>query len=442
MFERSLDHLQPRRNYAFFIAPEEEKPVARIKVVGVGGGGCNAVSSMISWGLSGVEFIAINTDVQNLNTCLAPNKIQIGAAVTKGLGTGGNVELGRKAAEEDRDKISKALEGADMIFIATGLGGGTGTGSSPVISSIAQSTGALVVSVVTMPMTEEGPQKRKIAEKGLYELRDSCDSIIVVPNDRIELAIDKNASAREGYDKPHEVLFNAVKGISDVILKSGTINVDFADVKTVLRNSGEALMGIGRAKGENKVIEAVNNAISSPLLEAIDLRNAHSILINFSGSASMTFNEIKEAMRRISEMVNPNAYIKFGVVYDDSLADEVFVTVIATGYNRISRLSIPHEENELSFIKDSTPPNLNPVTTVPDDGLDFDVAVYNPDDDSIYQIPTYLRIKGQPKDDEQKDEKPEQDNNEDKNIFDDLKKKKNKRDDEDDSSALLRKLMD
>ncbi len=442
MFQTSLDHLQNRRNYAFFVPADEENQVARIKVVGVGGGGCNAISSMISRGLNGVEFIAINTDVQSLNKCLASNKIQIGAAITKGLGTGGKVELGRKAAEEDRDKIIKALEGADMVFIATGLGGGTGTGSSPVVGSIARSTGALVVSVVTKPLTEEGPQKKKIAEKGLQELKEICDSIVVVPNDRIELAIDQNYSARDGYDKPNEILYNAVKGISDVILHSGEINVDFADVKTVLRDSGEALMGIGRSKGENKVLEALNNAISSPLLEEIDLSKAHSLLINFSGSASMKYSEVKEAMKRVNQMINQNAFIKFGIVNDDSLGDEVLVTVIAAGYNRISRISIPEEPTELKLINDTTPSSLDLTPSIKDVEINFEDATYNPDDDEHYQTPTFMRVKGLQKEDEKRDVDQHKDEAVDENdIFDDLKKKK-KKDEEDDTSAFLRKLMD
>lgn len=445
MFQNRLDHIPTQRNYAIFIAQEEEAQVAKIKVVGVGGGGCNAVSSMISRGLSGVEFIAINTDVQSLNTCLANNKIQIGAAITKGLGTGGKVELGRKAAEEDRDKIFKALEGAEMVFIATGLGGGTGTGSSPVVANIAKSTGALVVSVATKPLTEEGPQKKKIAEKGLIELREVCDSIIVIPNDNIELALDRNASAHEGYDKPNEILFNAVKGISDVILKSGKINVDFADVRTVLRDSGEALMGIGRASGENKVIEALNKAISSPLLEEIDLRNAHSLLVNFSGSSSMKYVEVREAMKRVNEMINPNAFIKFGIVNDENLGDEVMVTVIATGYSRISRLSIPEETStELKLIKEEIPPSFNSTSDISPIEIDFNDVSYEPEKDNEFQIPTFLRVKGIPKDDEKKNNLADQSESQDDNsLYDELKKKKDKKNnDENDTSAFLRKLMD
>lgn len=442
MFQNRLDHIPTQRNYAIFIANEDEAQVAKIKVVGVGGGGCNAVTNLISRGLNGVEFIAINTDVQSLNACLASNKIQIGAAITKGLGTGGKIELGRKAAEEDREKIFKALEGAEMIFIVTGLGGGTGTGSSPVVANIAKSTGALIVAVATKPLSEEGPQKKKIAEKGLIELREVCDSIIVIPNDNIELALDKNASAHEGYDKPNEVLFNAVKGISDVILRSGKINVDFADVRTVLRDSGEALMGIGRASGDNKVVEALNKAISSPLLEEIDLRNAHSLLINFSGSSSMKYLEVKEAMKRINEMINPNAFIKFGIVNDENLGDEVMVTVIATGYSRISRLSTADEtSSELKLLRDNIQPSNNYSSDDSTIEIDFSNVTYEPEKDNEYQTPTFMRVKGIPKDEEKKNDKLDQDENQDeKKIYDELKNKKKKGND--DTSAFLRKLMD
>jgi cell division protein FtsZ len=452
-----LDHIPPRRTYAIFIDEEpEEQPVAKIKVVGVGGGGCNAISSMITRGLNGVEFIAINTDVQSLNTCLAPNKLQIGASITKGLGTGGKVELGKKAAEEDREKILKALEGAEMVFITTGEGGGTGTGASPVVGSIARSTGALVVAVVTKPSALEGTQRGKIAEKGIAELREYCDSLIVIPNDNIKHAIDKNVSVFAGYDKPNEVLYNAVKGISDLILRSGKINVDFADVKTVLRDSGDAIMGIGRASGENKVIEALNKAISSPLLEEIDLRHSHSVLVNFTGSDSMTFFEVDEAMKRLQEMLNPNCFIKVGVVHDQDMGDEVMVTIIAAGYNKIPKLQKPVDETPNLTLIDGNDivsggqlvgPDGSDITTEID--LDFlPDTTYKPENDSQYEIPTFKRLKpNNPDDNIKKTEKDQEQDKKDKNETDDeflkeIKKQKRKDDDESDTSAFLRKLMD
>lgn len=452
MDSNRLDHLTPRRNYAIFIAPESEnQPVAKIKVVGVGGGGCNAINSMISRGLTGVEFIAINTDAQSLNTCLAPNKIQIGASITKGLGTGGKVELGKKAAEEDREKILTALEGAEMVFIATGEGGGTGTGASPVVAHLARSTGALVVAVVTKPSVLEGSPKVKIAEKGIIELREYCDSLIAISNDNIQLAIDRNASVFEGYDKPNEVLYNAVKGISDLILRNGRVNVDFADVRTVLRDSGDAVIGIGRAAGENKVIEALNKAISSPLLEEIDLRHSHSILVNFTGSESMTYLEVVEAMKRLQEMLNPNAFIKYGLVKENDMDNEVMVTIIATGYNKISRLTKPAETNELKLIKEleaiPATPDLQPIKN--DDELPFDLIdttfTYDPEKDAFYEIPTFNRKKivsaGNQDDGKDKIQDTDQFDETDKKLLDELKKQTNK-EDEDDTSAFLRKLMD
>jgi len=444
-----LDHITPRRNYAIFIAPEaEEQPVAKIKVVGVGGGGCNAINSMITRGLNSVEFIAINTDAQSLNTCLAPIKIQIGASITKGLGTGGKVELGKKAAEEDRDKIMKALEGAEMVFITTGEGGGTGTGASPVVAHLARSTGALVVAVVTKPSILEGTPKVKIAEKGIIELREYCDSLIAISNDNIQLAINETASVFEGYDKPNEVLYNAVRGISDLILQSGQVNVDFADVRTVLRDSGDAVIGIGRASGENKVIEALNKAISSPLLEAIDLKHSHSVLVNFTGSDSMTFIEVHKAMERLQEMLNPNAFTKYGFVKDTDMENEVMVTIIATGYNKISRLERTQESNELKLIKDDEPSSIGlisqPITKESEPEIDLTLSldeIYSPEKDSIYEVPPFMRNKVALQDGKDDGKDKNQTDEIDKNMLDNLKRQKNK-EDEDDTSAFLRKLMD
>lgn len=435
-----LDHI-PQRNYAIFLAPEQE-PVAKIKVVGVGGGGCNSINSMITRGLTGVEFIAINTDVQSLNACIASNKIQIGATITRGLGTGGNVELGKRSAEEDREKILKALDGAEMVFITTGEGGGTGTGASPVIGSIARSTGALVVAVVTKPSIFEGNQRVKIAEKGINELREYCDSIIVIPNDNIQLAIHDNASAFEGYDKPNEVLYNAVRGISDLILKNGNINVDFADVKTVLRDSGDALMGIGRASGQNKVIEAFNKAISSPLLEEIDLRNVHSILINFTGSSKMTYTELNEAKKRLNEMINPNSFIKFGIVKDEDLSDEVMVTIIATGYSKIPRLiSTDMSDTKMKLVTEEKVATNHTIIESNEIDLIIGNKTYNPDEDTEFIRPAFDRLKVKPSNiNKENDENRAQEKSEKTSLLDELKRKN--QEDEDISSALLRKLMD
>lgn len=441
MFENRLDHSTTQRRYAIFIAPEE-KPIAKIKVIGVGNGGCNAINDMISRGLSGVEFIAVNTDAQNLLSSISPNKIQIGAALTKGLGSGGNVDLGRKAAEEDKEKIYQALEGAEMVFVATGLGGGTGTGASPVVAGIAKSTGALVVAVVTKPFRYEGEQKIKTAEKGIHELKEVCDCLITIPNDNIGLVIDTSkVSAFDAYDVPNEVLFNAVKGISDVILKNGKINVDFADVKSVLRDSGEALMGIGRASGQNKVVEAVNKAVSSPLLEEMDLRSCHSVLVNFTGSDSMSFAEVQEAMQKISEMVNPNAFKKFGLVKDDSLKEEVMVTIIATGYNKITRLNKTRDDGtELKLLTEELPAVLPTATVSETLNFDLEIGTYDPNDIEKYDIPTIMRVKGMSN--AKSANNSDLLNSEDENLLENIRKNKSKENDEEDASKFLRKLMD
>lgn len=441
MFENRLDHSTTQRRYAIFIAPEE-KPIAKIKVIGVGNGGCNAINDMISRGLNGVEFIAVNTDAQNLLSSISPNKIQIGAALTKGLGSGGNVDLGRKAAEEDKEKIYQALEGAEMVFVATGLGGGTGTGASPVIAGIAKSTGALVVAVVTKPFRYEGEQKTKTAEKGIHELKEVCDCLITIPNDNIGLVIDTSkVSAFDAYDVPNEVLFNAVKGISDVILKNGKINVDFADVKSVLRDSGEALMGIGRASGQNKVVEAVNKAVSSPLLEEMDLRSCHSVLVNFTGSDSMSFAEVQEAMQKISEMVNPNAFKKFGLVKDDSLKEEVLVTIIATGYNKITRLNKTRDDGtELKLLTEELPSVLPTATVSETLNFDLEIGTYDPNDIEKYDIPTIMRVRGMSN--VKSAHNSDLLNSEDENLLENIRKNKSKENDEEDASKFLRKLMD
>ncbi len=438
MFENRLDHIPTKRKYSIFIAPEET-PVANIKVIGVGGGGCNAINGMIERGLNGVEFIAINTDVQSLNYCKAITKIQIGASITRGLGTGGNVELGRKSAEEDREKIMKSLQDARMIFITTGLGGGTGTGASPVIASIARSTGALVVAVVTKPFSSEGKQKSQTAEKGITELREICDSIIVVPNDNIQLALkDEQISVFAGYDKPNEILYNAIRGISDVILKNGYVNVDFSDVSAILRESGEAILGIGRAKGENKVIEAFDNAVSSPLIEPIDLSKVTNLLVNFTGSELMTFSEVISAQEYIKSKANQNAFIKFGLVKDENLRDEVLVTVIATNYGKINQLTKTATFSDQAKKGEGGLVLVNEVRD-PYNGIDIlfhhpdEPIKYNPEDDEIYEESTFRRFKSDSNNFQKKSVDREAD------LLDEIKKSK---DDEDHSSKFLHSLMD
>jgi cell division protein FtsZ len=304
---------------------------AKIKVVGVGGSGCNAVNTMIRMGLSGVEFITANTDKQALDASLAPTKMPIGQELTKGLGAGANPEIGRKAALEDYAKISELLAGADMVFITAGMGGGTGTGAAPVFAKIAKEVGALTVGVVTKPFQFEGRKRMKHAEQGMTWLRENVDSLITIPNQRLLAISGSSLSMMDAFKKADEVLLNAVQGISDLINHTGLINSDFADVRTIMQNKGLALMGIGLASGENRAVEAATNAISSPLLEDVSIEGATGIIINITGSSSLSIHEVNEATTLIMEAAHEDAEIIFGTVIDESLKDQVKVTVIATG---------------------------------------------------------------------------------------------------------------
>lgn len=304
---------------------------AKIKVVGVGGGGCNAVNTMIRAGLTGVEFIAANTDKQVLESVLAPNKIAIGQELTRGLGAGANPEIGRKAALEDYTAISEMLSGADMVFITAGMGGGTGTGAAPVFAKIAKEVGALTVGVVTKPFLFEGKKRMKQALEGIQSLRESVDSLIIIPNNRLLNISGANLSMMEAFKKADDVLLNAVQGISDLINHTGYINSDFADVRTIMENKGLALMGIGYGTGEHRAVEAATSAISSPLLEDISINGATGIIINITGGSSLTLHEVNEATSIIQEAADEDAQIIFGTVIDEGMNDRVKVTVIATG---------------------------------------------------------------------------------------------------------------
>jgi cell division protein FtsZ len=304
---------------------------ARIKVVGVGGGGCNAVNTMIRSGLSGVEYIVANTDAQALSISLAPTKIQLGGSVTKGLGAGANPEVGKKAALEDYENISAVLKGADMVFITAGMGGGTGTGAAPVIAKLAKDLGALTVGVVTKPFVFEGKKRFKQAEEGIRNLEESVDSLITIPNQRLLYLAGENLSLVDTFKRADEVLLNAVRGISDLINNTGHINADFADVSTVMANKGLALMGTGSATGAGRAIKAATEAISSPLLEDISINGATGIIINITGSENLSMHETNEAVTLIMEAADENAEIIFGTVIDNNLGEEVKVTVIATG---------------------------------------------------------------------------------------------------------------
>lgn len=310
---------------------------ARIKVIGIGGGGCNAVNTMIRAGLSGVEYIVANTDAQALSVSLAQTKIQLGGSVTKGLGAGANPEIGKKAALEDYEKISEVLKGSDMVFITAGMGGGTGTGAAPVIAKLAKDLGALTVGVVTKPFVFEGKKRFKQAEEGIRNLEESVDSLITIPNQRLLYLAGENLSLIDTFKKADEVLLNAVRGISDLINNTGHINADFADVSTVMANKGLALMGTGNARGAGRAIKAATEAISSPLLEDISINGATGIIINITGSDSLTMHETNEAVTLIMEAADENAEIIFGTVIDNNCGDDVMVTVIATGLGGVVR---------------------------------------------------------------------------------------------------------
>jgi cell division protein FtsZ len=310
---------------------------AKIKVVGVGGSGGSAVNRMIQSKIKGIEFIAMNTDVQALNHCLAPQKFHIGKSVSRGLGAGMDPEIGQKAAEESINEIRECLKGADMVFITCGLGGGTGSGASPVVAEIARDLGALTVAVVTKPFSFEGMQRREIADRAHTALGERVDTIITIPNDRLLQIIDKKTSLADAFSTCDDVLRQGVQGISEIITIPGLINVDFADVKAIMQNAGSALMGIGRASGENRAIDAAKQAISSPLLE-VSADGARGILFLITGGSNLGMMEVNEAAKTITESADQNAKIIFGAVIDESLKDEVKVTVIATGFesNRVS----------------------------------------------------------------------------------------------------------
>jgi cell division protein FtsZ len=314
---------------------ETPKDGARIKVVGVGGGGCNAVNRMIRAKVEGVEFIAANTDLQALHLSQAPVKLQLGAKLTRGLGAGANPEVGRKGALEDTDKIIEAIDGADMVFVTSGLGGGTGSGAAPVVASLASEMGALTVAVVTKPFTFEGRRRMAQAEQALAELVGSVDTVIVIPNERLLECVERGTSFFEAFRIADDILRQAVQGISDIITVPGIINRDFADVKTIMRGQGYGVMGTAVASGTNRAIDAANRAINSPLLEENSIQGAQGILINVSGSNSLALHEIHEAASIIQKAAHENANIIFGAVMDESLKEQVKITVIAAGFRQV-----------------------------------------------------------------------------------------------------------
>jgi cell division protein FtsZ len=311
---------------------EEKEPVAKIKVVGLGGGGGNAVSRMMAAEFTGVEFIVGNTDIQALRASPAPTKIQLGAKLTQGLGAGSNPEVGRNAALEDPEELTRLLKGADMVFITAGLGGGTGTGAAPVVASIAKDMGILTVAVVTKPFGFEGKTRQRQADQGMEMLRPVVDTLITIPNQRLLAVVDRGTPLMEAFKVADSVLQQAVQGISDLILVPGLINLDFADVRTIMAGMGIAMMGTGVGRGEHRAVDAAQKAVASPLLDDTSIEGAKGILINFTGGSDMAIHEVEEAARIVQNAAHEDANIIFGAVLDPTLQDEIRITVIATGF--------------------------------------------------------------------------------------------------------------
>lgn len=374
---------------------------AVIKVIGVGGGGGNAVNTMISSSIHKVDFIVANTDAQALRTSKAPVKLQIGRELTKGLGAGSKPEVGTAAALENKGQLAEAIKGADLVFIAAGMGGGTGTGAAPVIAQAARETGVLTVGVVTKPFTYEGKARSILADQGIADLKKHVDSLIIIPNDRLISLASKNMSLFDAFKPADDVLRQAVQGISELITSTGLMNLDFADVKTVMSVRGMAMMGIGMGSGENRAADAVNNAISSPLLEDNDISGAKGVLVNITGSESMTMDDYNTVNRIVHEKVHEEANIKIGVVRDDEMGDNIKVTVIATGFG--DRFDV---EKSRDFRKSSlsladkhvvAPASLDRPTFQRDREKNENITRIRPavsfieEDEDQYDIPTFLR---------------------------------------------------
>jgi len=354
--------------------------LATIKVIGVGGGGNNAVNRMIEHGVEGVEFIAANTDAQALNMSKAEVKLQIGGKLTRGLGAGANPEIGKKAAEESKEQIEEALQGADMIFVTAGMGGGTGTGAAPVIAQIAKELGALTVGVVTRPFSFEGRRRSNQAHSGIDALKSNVDTLIVIPNDRLLEIVDKNTPMLEAFREADNVLRQGVQGISDLIAKPGLINVDFADVKTIMYDKGSALMGIGLASGENRATEAAKKAISSPLLET-SVNGANGILMNITGGVNLSLYEVQEAADLVTAAADNDVNVIFGAVINDDLDEEIIVTVIATGFDEaMQHQDTPQSRPTQVRVEQGAQQQQQPITG----------NVPKHDEDTL-DIPTFLR---------------------------------------------------
>lgn len=375
---------------------------AKMKVIGVGGAGGNAINTMLEAGLQGVDFISVNTDAQALDQNKAQTRIQIGKRLTQGLGAGANPEIGRRAIDEDKDEVVEAVENADMVFITAGMGGGTGTGAAPIIAEIAKDHGALTVGIVTKPFHFEGMKRMQRADQGIDELRRNVDTLIIIPNQRLFAVVDKSTPLLDAFKVADQVLLHATKGISDLIAIPGLINLDFADVRTVMAEMGHALMGTGIANGEGKAVQAAQQAISSPLLEGVSIRGAQGVLVNITGGSQMTLHEISEATTIIYEEAGDKANIIFGAVIDENLEDSIFVTVIATGFDSDTRFqSVPKrvEEKQQERVNLELPTFMrekqkqqNDVKTIPlnkESSQEESKELKLPLDD--FDIPTFLR---------------------------------------------------
>ncbi len=361
----------------FEFIEEKETYHARIKVVGVGGAGGNAINNMITSKLKGVDFLVANTDSQALDRSSCSAKLQLGGSITKGLGAGADPEIGKQAAEESVNEIRESVEGADMVFVTAGMGGGTGTGSSPVIAKECKESGALTVAVVTKPFKFEGNKRMRRAMEGIEELKRDVDTLIVIPNERLKAIGSRSTTFKDLIARADNVLLHAVKGISDLILSTGFINLDFADVKKVMEQMGTAIMGTGRAGGENRAAEAAQMAVNSPLLEDISISGARGLLMNITGPSDMTMDEIDEASNYIKEEVDPDAEIFWGVVFDDSLGDEVQVTVIATGIEKeIPRETVESLAANVVKIREVSPSEASEGWTVRMNGVNLDTPTF------------------------------------------------------------------
>ncbi|MCG2715062.1 MAG: cell division protein FtsZ [Candidatus Marinimicrobia bacterium] len=325
---------------------------AKLKVIGVGGGGGNAINRMIESGLIGVDFIAINTDAQDLDNNLSPTKIQIGKDLTRGLGAGAVKEIGKMAIEADRQPTVNSINGADMVFITAGMGGGTGTGASPLIAKLAKDQGCLTVGIITKPFHFEGPKRMQRAEEGIRELRDNVDTLIVIPNQRLLSIVDRKTSIRQAFQTADSVLYQATKGISDLINRHGIINLDFADIKTIMKNKGDAIMGTGLATGEERAVLAAQQAISSPLLNDMNIRGANGLLINVTGGEDLNLFEVDEACKIITEEAGSDADIIIGAVIDEKMSDKIMITVIATGFGNNNRSTYRNSDSIIISTKE------------------------------------------------------------------------------------------